>query len=118
MDNFDKILLTFREKLFLFSLRFRKRYKGNAYAAPCSKLCEYGLIAPNYKKTRGSEGEYIPDGTFSLTDTYWRYCIYSRRERFHRYLTPIVVAFLTSIETNLLKELWLPVLLSWLRGQP
>lgn len=114
--DFDGVLLSPREKLILLSLRFRKRRKGNIYASPLNKLQEYGLIAENHMPHRGPEGEAIPDGTYSLTDRAKRYRIYIRRQRLRSYLTPVIVAFLTSIAANLLKELWLPVLLHWIQG--
>ena len=115
---FEDILLTPREKWILFSLRFYKSRKGDVFSLQLWKLKEYDLISQNYKHTRGKEGCPISNGTYSLTDRAVRFRIYRYKQFVHRYLTPIVVAFLTSIATNLLKELWLPELLNFLKGLP
>ena len=116
--DFESINLLFRERLILFSLRFKKSRKGDVYSPQLIKLNEYGFIQQNHLSRRGSEGEYISNGTYSISDRGRRYRIYLRKQLFYRYLTPVIVAFLTSIATNLLKELWLPVVLSWIQGQP
>ncbi len=116
--DFESINLLFEEKIILFTLSFKKRQNGETYSRKLNKLREYGLISQNYLPQRGREGEYLSDGTYSLSDRGKRYIVYLRKQRFHRYLTPIIVAFLTSIATNLLKEQWLPVILNWIQGQP
>ena len=116
--DFAALNILFNEKCILFSLRFKKYRKGNVFSPQLIKLKEYGLISENYLPQRDSEGSYIPDGTYSLSDRGRRYNVYLSKQRFHRYLTPIIVAFLTSIATNLLKEQWLPAILNWLQGQP
>lgn len=113
--DFESVNLLFREKLILFSLRFKKSRKGDVYSPRLSKLNEYGFIQQNHLPQRGSEGEYLSDGTYSLSDRSRRYRVYLRKQRFHRYLTPIIVAFLTTVATNLLKELWLPAILNWIQ---
>lgn len=116
MENYDKIILTSNEKFILVTLRFKKKRTGNIYSSKYSPLLKYGLIAPNYFPNPGSEGERIPDGTFSLTDTYKRYCIYQRKQRIHRYVTPIAVSAATTVVLHILQQLWLPALLDWLQG--
>jgi len=113
MDDFDNVFLTFRERVLLFLMRFTKRMPEK-YLSPChSTLLKYGFILPNKKKVDESKLNWeneIPDGTYFLADKARRYRIYVRKQRHHRYLTPVIVAFLTSLATNLLKELWLPAL--------
>ena len=115
-SDFESINLLPNEKVILFTLRFKRVRKGDVYSSELSTLNNYGLINQNYLPDRGSEGEYISDGTYSLSDRGKRYIAYLRRQRFYRYLTPVIVAFLTTVATNLLKELWLPALLSWIQG--
>ena len=116
--DFASLNILFKEKCILFSLRFKKRRKGNVFSPQLIKLKEYGLISENHLPQRGSEGEYLPDGTYSLSDRGRRYNVYLRKQCFYRYLTPVIVAFLTTVATNLLKELWLPALLNLIQGQP
>jgi hypothetical protein len=117
-SDFDKIFLTLKEHFILFSLRIIKRQHGNIYDTTLYPLSQYGLISENYMPNKDSEGSFIPDGTYSLTDKAIRYRIYCRKQLLHRYFTPIIVAFLTTIATNLLKEQWLPALLNYLQGRP
>ena len=84
-----------------------------------SFLCTHYWTAVSYTHLKhGPEGEYLSDGTYSLSDRGRRYNVYLRKQRFYRYLTPVIIAFLTTVATNLLKELWLPALLNWIQGQP
>lgn len=62
--NFEDILLTNKEKLILFALRFHKKQEGNINAPPYKQLFRYDFISPNYYPERGPEGEDIPDDTF------------------------------------------------------
>lgn len=114
--DYDKIILTHKERLILFKLRFTKRYKGDVRSTSLKHLFKYGLISPNYFPEQGLEGEFIPDGTYSLTAEYKRLCIYERKQRIHRYITPITLAAVTTIVTRLLEQWWLPVLINFLRG--
>lgn len=116
--DFESMNLLWKEKIVLFTLRFKKCRNGEVFSQKLNKLLEYGLISQNYLPQRGREGESLSDGTYSLSDRGKRYIVYLRKQRFHRYLTPIIVAFLTSVATSLLKEQWLPALLNWLQGQP
>lgn len=114
--DFESINLLWKEKIILFTLRFKKCRNGEVFSQKLNKLREYGLISQNYLPQRGREDESLSDGTYSLSDRGKRYIVYLRKQRFHRYLTPIIVAFLTSVATSLLKEQWLPVVSNWLRG--
>lgn len=113
--DYDKIILTHKERLILFKLRFTKRCEENVYSASLQKLYKYGLISLNYSAEKDNEGGRIPDGTYSLTDEYNRLCIYERKQRFWRYITPISISVITTISTRLLEHWWLPVLSDFLR---
>ena len=114
--DFESMNLLWKEKIVLFTLRFKKCRNGEVFSQKLNKLREYGLISQNYLPQRGREGESLSDGTYSLSDRGKRYIVYLRKQRFHRYLTPIIVAFLTSVATSLLKEQWLPVVSNGLLG--
>lgn len=116
MDNFNNVFLTPKEKFILFLMRFTKRMPQKYIGKNYDILRKYGFILINFSPNRSPSGAAIPDGTFRLSDSYTRYRIYSRNQRIHRYLTPIVLSVITTIATNLLKEIWLPALLDWLNG--
>lgn len=98
MDSYDKIVLTPWERFLLFTLRIQKRRKKDIWKMPYRQLHLYGLISPNYYPERGFEGESIPDGTFSLSSNYKRYCIY-RREQFFKGKLPVIIALLALLKS-------------------
>lgn len=116
MSDFDNIVLDFKERFILFTLFISRVHKGDVFSPSLHHLYKCGLIKQNYLPERDSLGQFIPDGTYSLSDSGRRYKIYLRRNRVHRYLTPITVSVITTVVIDLLKHLWLPVLLNWLSG--
>nr|DAO43358.1 MAG TPA: hypothetical protein [Caudoviricetes sp.] len=117
MEDYNKIILTAKEKLFLFSLRFLTKHKWHIDSPQLKPLFTYKLISINYLPDNGPEPRPVPDGTLSLTDIYKRYCIYQRRQRIYRYLTPIAVSAATTVVLHILQQLWLPVILVWLQDR-
>lgn len=116
MSDFDNIVLNFKERFILFTLSIFRVRKGDVFSSSLHHLYQCDLIKQNYLPERDSLGQFIPDGTYSLSDSGRRYKIYLRRNRVHRYLTPITVSVITTVVIDLLKHLWLPVLLNWLSG--
>ena len=114
--DFDKIYHTHKENFLLFKIRFKPKTHQESLGESYKTFREYDLIRFNFQETENAYSPKKYDGTVRLSDTYYKYCIHTRRNRFYRYLTPITVAFLTTVITNLLQELWLPGLLDWLRG--
>ena len=98
MENFDKIILTPKERFLLFTLRIQKKRKKDIWKAPYRQLHLYSLISPNYLPERGPEGESITDGTFSLSDNYKRYRAY-RREQFFKGKLPVIIALLALLKS-------------------
>lgn len=115
MSDFDNIVLNIKERFILFTLSFFRVRKGDVFSPSLRHLYRSDLIQQNYLPEHDSIGQLIPDGTYSLSDSGRRYKIYLRRDRIHRYLTPIVIAFLTTLATRSLEALFLPELTSWLQ---
>ena len=113
--NFDKVYLTHKEVFLLFKMRFNPHTPEESLGKSFKTFREYDFLRLNFIEESSDCSRKKYDGTVRLSDTYYRYCIHSRRNRFYRYITPVTVAFLTTVLTNLLKELWLPVLLDWLQ---
>lgn len=90
----DGIYLTGREKRLLFLMRFKKKVKPRF---DVSMLVSVGLISPNRSGVKNSIGEYLMDGSYSLTDKYTRFRIAKRQDLFRRLVTPITVTVLTNI---------------------
>lgn len=112
--DFENVILTFEEKKILFFMRFRSNMPEENIGNSLRTLRDYRFIVPNLNKI-DSMGQTCSDGTYHLTDTYRRYRIYLRRQRFHRYLTPITVSAATTAVLHILEQWWLPELLNWLQ---
>lgn len=115
MYTYDEIVLNPQENFVLFLMSYKKTLKLNYDNISKSHLHRYGIIRLNTTSEYQKDGLPTYDGTYTLTDFGKRYKIYCRRERRHRYLTPIVVAFLTTLATRLLEMLLLPGLSNWLQ---
>lgn len=113
--EFDSIILLKSERFILFSLRFKRRQCGDVYSPRLIKLREYGLIIQNHLPQCDNSGNYLSDGTFSISDRGKRFCAYASKERFKRYITPAIVAFFTTIITNALEPKILSALLNWIK---
>lgn len=116
--DFDKIILTAKEYFILNLIRFRKSTSSKFIGNALKTFQEYHFVIPNVSDDTDVLGNKIPDGTYRISKTGIRYCIYSRRQFLRRYITPIVVAFITTVVTRLSESLWLPGLLNWIQGLP
>lgn len=114
--DFDRIILTKKERFLLLALRLTKRMPTTFHQSGVKTLDRYGLIIYNHSTQQDELGNFIPDGTYRISDKGVRYRIYVRRERFHRFLTPIVVAAITSTVLYISQQLLLPELSDWLQG--
>ena len=104
----DDIFLTWKEKLMLRWVKLRKRAKLKESTA--MPLIRYGLLQFNYLDETNEYGEFVWDGTCSVTEKYIRYRIYKRDAFVKRIITPVVVTILTNI------ALWCGrSLLEWLK---
>lgn len=98
--------LTIREKIFLFLLRFKKKIKPRF---DVHQLASYGLIRSNHSSEKNEIGEWLKDGTYSLTDSGKRYFI-QRREAFFVKRLPVVISLVA-----LIKSFWpeISALFNW-----
>ena len=111
MYDFDKIHLLFLERLKLFLMRFKKKVSSTFLGKHAEYLLLVKFVAANHSDCQNKIGEFIPDGTFSLTDKYHRYLVY-RRHEFMKIVTnsiifPIMVSVIASVVTSILTVLLL-----------
>lgn len=102
MSNYEFLLLKKSESLKLFIMRFKKRVNAKFLGASLDFLLSEMLIKPNHNKTKNIIGSCEPDGTFSLTDRYVRYCIYKRNCFYNSFWCPLIVSIIASISTTVL----------------
>lgn len=92
--DFDKLYLTIPERYKLFRLRFKRRVPKSYFKKYFDHLYQNDLIKSNPSDKLDSFNCPIPDGTYSLTMNYIRYCVF-RRESYFRDL-PNWIAILIS----------------------
>lgn len=78
--EFDKIVLSRGEKRSLRSFYWKPKQVRNEIKYFRALYHEYRFINDNYTKEKDALGQFIPDGTYSLTERYEKYKIY-RREK-------------------------------------
>ena len=100
----DGIYLTYREKRFLFALRFQKKLRPKF---DVSKLVTYGLISESGAWIIDESGKQVFDRLYSLTDFAVRYRLAKRQDFWKRVVTPITVTILTDLTLHILRRLWL-----------
>lgn len=92
---YEEINLKFEEKLSLFSFKLHKRKPEEKIKCYRSLYFEYSFIKQNRLEEVDENGEHIFDGTYSLSDRYYRYLI-SRRKYIIAHL-PNWIAILISL---------------------
>lgn len=102
-EDFSNIVLKFSERVFLFSLRFKKK---RILPKEMHYLYVNDLISPNYTDKKDAFGVFIPDGTYSLSDKYTRYLIY-RRDNFFKGKLPVIISVIALLRSYKDEILWL-----------
>lgn len=96
-NEFSKIVLFNKERLYLFHSRFQKVPK-NEYT---QYLYEIGFLKPIPTGEIGKYRNRIYSNYFEISKEGKRYSKFIHQDRINRFLTPIVVSVLTTIATNI-----------------
>ena len=100
--DLDKIELLPPERRRLFAMRFRKRVKAAFLGAYLQHLSEIDFVRQNHTGEVDAFHAPIFDGTYSLTDTYFRYCIRRRRKFFEGSVWPCILSGVVSLIVSLI----------------
>ena len=100
--DLDKIELMPPERRRLFAMRFKKRVKAAFLGSYLQRLYEIDFIRRNHSEERDDFGAPLFDGTYSLTDTYFRYCIRRRRRFFEGSVWPCILSGVVSLIVSLI----------------
>ena len=95
--DLDKIELRLSEKLRLFAMRFRRRVKESFLGRYFDHLYRVDFIRKNTSAEKDAFGAPIFDGTVSLTDTYFYYCIRRWRKFFEGSVWPCILSGVVSL---------------------
>lgn len=100
--DFTKDNLYLSERWLLFKLRFKGSAPRDYFGEHFTDLWEADFIAENLSAEKDPFGAYIPDGTYSLADKYYRYCVYRRIMLLRSSLWSALVSGAVSIAVTLL----------------
>ena len=100
--DFDDILLSLKERRILYRGKRNSAVKFDK--ALIGTLLKYGLLVEHSAGT-DKDGYPIHTGTYRLSDFGYRYKLWRARDKRNKYLTPVIVAMLTTIALHLL--LWI-----------
>lgn len=98
--DFTDINLKFSENFKLFCMRFKKKVSEHFLCRDLFPLTSIGFIKTNHLNKKNEIGKGIPDGTYSLTDKYIRYCIHRRHKFFDSKIWPFIISIATAIITS------------------
>lgn len=101
-DDFSNINLYFSERLKLFCMRFRKYVTQDFLGKSLYRLQYIRFIRSHYDFV-----DTLPNTTehrvvFSLTDRYFRYCVYRRRKFFDSKIWPFIISIVSAIVTSII----------------
>lgn len=100
--DLDKIELMPKERRRLFAVRFRRRVKEAFFGEYLRHLYEIEFIRKNHTDEVDAFRAPIFDGTVSLTDTYFRYCIRRRRKFLEGSVWPCILSGVVSLIVSLI----------------
>lgn len=112
--SYDKIVLLPAEKRSLRILRVFRRLPENKIKCFDPLYRKYDFIKANYLKERNAFGGFIPDGTYSLSENYFRYKIYRRRVFFES--NALVAAIIAALISGVISVIT-TILITWLLKQ-
>ena len=96
-NDFESINLYFSEKAKLFLMRFKKYVSGDFLEPSLKLFLDYKLIAAFYQ-FKDTQATPDPQKTrYSLTDRYFRYCLYRRKKFFDSKVWTFVISVVSSI---------------------
>lgn len=106
-DEFDNINLYLVEKIKLFVMRFKKRVNEKFLGSSMKMLLDIRFITSDYPFIDSVKTDVSCPTSYSLTDRYFRYCVYRRRQFFDSKLWPFVISIAASVITSILTTLLL-----------
>ena len=101
--NFANVNLYPKERWKLFQLRFRQRAPGSFFGASLRLLSlEHKFIKSEYGFVDATPVEDVQETMYTLTDRYFRYRVYRRRQIFDGKVVNAVFAIVTSLITAII----------------
>lgn len=95
--DFSDINLYFSERAKLFAMRFKKQVSGDFLEPSLHLFLDYKLIAAYYEFKDTPKTTNSRKTLYSLTDRYFRYCLYRRRKFFDSKIWPFVISIVSAV---------------------
>lgn len=99
VKDFSDINLYFSERLKLFAMRFEKQVTGDFLEPSLRLFLDYKLITAYYDFVDTPKSGASKKTLYSLTDRYFRYCLYRRRKFFDSKIWPFIISIVSAIVT-------------------
>lgn len=105
MNDFSSINLLLIEKLKLFSMRFKREVTAEFLGKSCYPLSKMEFIKSDYSFVNTEKARNQNPTMYSLTNRYYRYCVYRREKFFDGKVWPFVISVAASVVTSILTTL-------------
>lgn len=100
--DFSEINLYPSERCKLFIMRFKKMVTGDFLEPSLHLFLEYKFVKSHYGFNDTMSAVYHKEIHYSLTDRYFRYCLYRRRKFFDGKIWPIIISVISSVVTAII----------------
>ena len=106
-SDFSNVNLYFPEKVKLFIMRFKKWVTAEFLGSFLRPLLDNKFITSYYEFRDAQKTQENHNTIYTLTDRYFRYCVYRRHKFFDSKLWPFVISVVASVITSILTTLLL-----------
>lgn len=100
--DYSNINLRFSEKTKLFIMRFKKQVTEKFLGSSVKLLLDIRFIKSNYPFIDTTQNKKSVPVLYSLTDRYYRYCIFRRHKFFDSKVWPLIISALTAVITSVI----------------
>lgn len=100
--NYENVNLFFEERKKLFLMRFKKYVSAKYLGKSLVPLLSVKFVASHYSFIDTVKADEPPEALYSLTERYYRYCVYRRRKFMNSKIWPFIISVGASIATSLI----------------
>lgn len=101
-DDFSNVTLYFKERAKLFIMRFKKQVTADFLEPSLQLFLSYKFISASYEFTDTLKSKNVKPTLYSLTDRYFRYCVYRRKKFFDSKIWPFIISVISAIVTSII----------------
>lgn len=105
IDDFSNVNLYFSERAKLFIMRFKKQVPGSFLGKSLKGLLGIKFITSIYPFVDSVKNSNPLPTMYSLTDRYFRYCLYRRRKFYDSKIWPLLISVIASVITAIVTTL-------------